>query len=38
VPQYPPGDPAVPRHLERLDEAVVGLARPLGVPMATPKR
>ncbi|MFD5452912.1 FUSC family protein [Streptomyces sp. NPDC127100] len=26
------------RHLERLDEAVVGLARPLGVPVATPKR
>ncbi|MEV5548522.1 FUSC family protein [Streptomyces sp. NPDC052309] len=26
------------RHLERLDEAVVGLARPLGVPVAAPKR
>ncbi|MFI9825687.1 FUSC family protein [Streptomyces sp. NPDC052013] len=26
------------RHLERLDEAVVGLARPLGVPVATPDR
>ncbi|CAL9602696.1 hypothetical protein SUDANB6_05483 [Streptomyces sp. enrichment culture] len=26
------------RHLERLDEAVVGLARPLGVPVAPPKR
>ncbi|WP_320777395.1 FUSC family protein [Streptomyces sp. CRN 30] len=25
------------RHLERLDEAVTGLARPLGVPVATPK-
>ncbi|MFD9002484.1 FUSC family protein [Streptomyces sp. NPDC059582] len=24
------------RHLQRLDEAVVGLARPLGVPVATP--
>ncbi|MEU0743001.1 FUSC family protein [Streptomyces sp. NPDC006134] len=26
------------RHLERLDEAVAGLARPLGVPVAPPKR
>jgi uncharacterized membrane protein YccC len=26
------------RHLERLDEAVVGLARPLGVPVAAPQR
>ncbi|MBL3669990.1 FUSC family protein [Streptomyces sp. M2CJ-2] len=26
------------RHLERLDEAVVGLARPLGVPLATRER
>ncbi|CAL9349603.1 FUSC family protein [Streptomyces sp. enrichment culture] len=26
------------RHLERLDEAVVGLARPLDVPVAAPKR
>ncbi|CAL9343490.1 hypothetical protein SUDANB58_00315 [Streptomyces sp. enrichment culture] len=26
------------RHLERLDEAVVGLARPLDVPVAPPKR
>ncbi|MFI7401237.1 FUSC family protein [Streptomyces sp. NPDC049541] len=26
------------RHLQRLDEAVVGLARPLEVPVATPKR
>jgi uncharacterized membrane protein YccC len=26
------------RHLERLDEAVTGLARPLGVPVAAPKR
>ncbi|CAL9360697.1 hypothetical protein SUDANB176_00669 [Streptomyces sp. enrichment culture] len=26
------------RHLERLDEAVVGLARPLGVPVAAPER
>ncbi|WP_344609522.1 FUSC family protein [Streptomyces glaucus] len=26
------------RHLERLDEAVTGLGRPLGVPVATPKR
>ncbi|WP_345586231.1 FUSC family protein [Streptomyces prasinosporus] len=26
------------RHLERLDEAVVGLARPLGVPVAPPER
>ncbi|MFF8032763.1 FUSC family protein [Streptomyces sp. NPDC016626] len=26
------------RHLERLDEAVVGLARPLGVPVKTPGR
>ncbi|MFF4804917.1 FUSC family protein [Streptomyces sp. NPDC001351] len=26
------------RHLQRLDEAVVGLARPLKVPVATPKR
>ncbi|BCL24813.1 FUSC family protein [Streptomyces tuirus] len=25
------------RHLERLDEAVVGLARPLGVPVAAPR-
>lgn len=26
------------RHLERLDEAVVGLARPLGVPVESPER
>ncbi|WP_437105839.1 FUSC family protein [Streptomyces sp. enrichment culture] len=26
------------RHLERLDEAVVGLARPLGIPVAAPER
>ena len=26
------------RHLQRLDEAVVGLARPLKVPVAAPKR
>ncbi|MER5200945.1 FUSC family protein [Streptomyces sp. NPDC002755] len=42
-----PGGPGTPRygrvtdrvlrHLQRLDEAVVGLARPLGVPVAPPK-
>jgi hypothetical protein len=43
-----PGTPGTPRygrvtdrvlrHLQRLDEAVVGLARPLGVPIAAPAR
>lgn len=42
-----PGGPGTPRygrvtdrvlrHLQRLDEAVVGLARPLGVPVTAPK-
>ncbi|MEU4656941.1 FUSC family protein [Streptomyces sp. NPDC023723] len=38
VPRYGRITGRVLRHLERLDEAVTGLARPLGVPVATPKR
>jgi hypothetical protein len=37
TPRYGRITDRVLRHLERLDEAVVGLARPLGVPMAAPK-
>ncbi|MGW0818626.1 FUSC family protein [Streptomyces viridiviolaceus] len=38
APRYGRVTGRVLRHLERLDEAVVGLARPLGVPVATPRR
>ncbi|MDP9679941.1 FUSC family protein [Streptomyces griseoviridis] len=38
VPRYGRITGRVLRHLERLDEAVTGLARPLGVPVAAPKR
>ncbi|GGM07223.1 membrane protein [Streptomyces fumigatiscleroticus] len=38
APRYGRITDRVLRHLERLDEAVVGLARPLGVPVVTPKR
>ncbi|MEU3855576.1 FUSC family protein [Streptomyces sp. NPDC029554] len=38
TPRYGRITDRVLRHLERLDEAVVGLARPLGVPVATPGR
>ncbi|MBB4710508.1 FUSC family protein [Streptomyces luteogriseus] len=37
TPRYGRITDRVLRHLERLDEAVVGLARPLGVPVAAPK-
>ncbi|MFJ5733007.1 FUSC family protein [Streptomyces paradoxus] len=37
TPRYGRITDRVLRHLERLDEAVVGLARPLGVPVAGPK-
>ncbi|MGV9255135.1 FUSC family protein [Streptomyces sp. NPDC003697] len=37
-PRYGQVTDRVLRHLQRLDEAVLGLARPLGVPVATPKR
>jgi hypothetical protein len=38
VPRYGRITGRVLRHLERLDEAVVGLARPLGVPVRAPQR
>ncbi len=38
VPRYGRITGRVLRHLERLDEAVVGLARPLGVPVKAPQR
>ncbi|WP_345618481.1 FUSC family protein [Streptomyces ziwulingensis] len=38
APRYGRVTDRVLRHLERLDEAVAGLARPLGVPVAAPKR
>jgi hypothetical protein len=38
IPRYGRITDRVLRHLQRLDEAVVGLARPLRVPRATPKR
>lgn len=38
TPRYGRITDRVLRHLERLDEAVVGLARPLGVPVETPGR
>ncbi|CAM5285410.1 FUSC family protein OS=Streptomyces tendae OX=1932 GN=GUR47_36140 PE=4 SV=1 [Streptomyces tendae] len=38
VPRYGRITGRVLRHLERLDEAVVGLARPLGVSVRTPQR
>ncbi|MFF5104044.1 FUSC family protein [Streptomyces sp. NPDC000134] len=38
VPRYGRITGRVLRHLERLDEAVTGLARPLGVPVAAPRR
>ncbi|WP_030419229.1 FUSC family protein [Streptomyces sp. SCSIO 75703] len=38
VPRYGRITGRVLRHLERLDEAVVGLARPLDVPVAAPRR
>ncbi|AQS71203.1 FUSC family protein [Streptomyces pactum] len=38
VPRYGRITGRVLRHLERLDEAVMGLARPLGVPVRTPTR
>ncbi|WP_328417403.1 FUSC family protein [Streptomyces violaceus] len=37
TPRYGRITDRVLRHLERLDEAVVGLARPLGVPVAEPR-
>ncbi|MFE9775233.1 FUSC family protein [Streptomyces sp. NPDC005931] len=37
TPRYGRITDRVLRHLERLDEAVVGLARPLGVPVAAPE-
>ncbi|WP_329223656.1 FUSC family protein [Streptomyces sp. NBC_01485] len=37
TPRYGRVTDRVLRHLQRLDEAVVGLARPLGVPVAAPK-
>ncbi|MFF9032863.1 FUSC family protein [Streptomyces iakyrus] len=37
TPRYGRITDRVLRHLERLDEAVVGLARPLGVPVAAPR-
>ncbi|MFJ8596204.1 FUSC family protein [Streptomyces sp. NPDC093598] len=37
TPRYGRITDRVLRHLERLDEAVVGLARPLGVPVTAPK-
>ncbi|WP_086725155.1 FUSC family protein [Streptomyces carpinensis] len=38
TPRYGRITDRVLRHLQRLDESVVGLARPLGVPVPTPKR
>ncbi|MFI9169479.1 FUSC family protein [Streptomyces lincolnensis] len=38
VPRYGRVTDRVLRHLQRLDETVAGLARPLGVPVAAPKR
>ncbi|MEU0109801.1 FUSC family protein [Streptomyces sp. NPDC006251] len=38
TPRYGRITDRVLRHLERLDEAVVGLARPLGVPVAAPRQ
>ncbi|MFF8594041.1 FUSC family protein [Streptomyces sp. NPDC015220] len=38
TPRYGRITDRVLRHLQRLDEAVVGLARPLGVPVPTPKK
>ncbi|MEU6812811.1 FUSC family protein [Streptomyces sp. NPDC046831] len=38
TPRYGRVTDRVLRHLQRLDEAVLGLARPLGVPVATPER
>ncbi|MGW1275080.1 hypothetical protein, partial [Streptomyces sp. NPDC002491] len=37
TPRYGRVTDRVLRHLQRLDEAVVGLARPLGTPVAAPK-
>jgi hypothetical protein len=38
IPRYGRVTDRVLRHLQRLDEAVVGLARPLGVPVPKPER
>ncbi|MER5756274.1 FUSC family protein [Streptomyces sp. NPDC002088] len=38
TPRYGRITDRVLRHVQRLDEAVMGLARPLGVPVATPER
>jgi hypothetical protein len=38
TPRYGRITDRVLRHLQRLDESVAGLARPLGVPVAAPRR